>query len=214
MISIEFTKKNRKLMAIILFDVLIISLLIIYFGLLRPHLDIKINGTYIKTPIDITEFNFIDNHGMPFSKKNLEGHWSMVFFGFTNCEMVCPTTMTELNKMYKSLQQDLPKNQWPHVVFISVDPDRDTVEKLNRFMNSFNSHFIGLRADMAKTRALEKQLHITVAKNNPISHSMDILLLNPAAQVQAYFPYPHQAGKIAADYKLILDTIKTDSQRP
>lgn len=130
----------------------------------------------------------------------------MIFFGFTNCEMVCPTTMVELSKMYKKLQQDLPENLLPLVVFISVDPNRDTVEKLNSFVNSFNSHFIGIRADITETIALAKQFHITVSKNSPVNHNMEVLLLNPSTSIQAYFSYPHQSEQLAADYKLILET--------
>lgn len=203
MADIKDKNRSRKIAVFILFDVFIIGLLVIYFGIIRPHINIKINGTYIKTPADIEEFHFIDNHGMPFSKKNLQGHWSMIFFGFTHCAMVCPTTMAELNKMYKKLQQELPENQLPQVVFVSVDPDRDTVSELNEFIKSFNSHFIGIRADMAATIALEKQFHVTVSTNNPINHSMEILLLNPAAQVQAYFTYPHSSEQLAVDYQLL-----------
>lgn len=203
MAGIEYRNKSHKIAVFILFDVFIIGLLVIYFGIIRSHNHVKINGTYIMSPADIAEFHFIDNHGMPFSKKNLQGHWSMIFFGFTHCAMVCPTTMAELNKMYKRLQQELPENQLPQIVFISVDPDRDTVSELNKFVNLFNPHSIGVRADMAATIALEKQLHVAVS-TNPINHSMEILLLNPSARVQAYFTYPHYSEQLAVDYQLIL----------
>src|SRR6185312_15826291 len=133
----------------ILFDLLIVILIIIFLYTFRSDNPIKISGTYIKTPIETGEFHFIDNHGLPFSKKNLKGHWSMIFFGFTHCEVVCPTMMAELNKMYKKLQHDLPENLLPLIVFISVDPERDTIKQLNKFVNSFNPHFMGVNADIA-----------------------------------------------------------------
>jgi protein SCO1/2 len=198
--KIKFKQKKHKIMTIILFYILILACLIIYVELSRSNNSVKINGIYLHTPINITEFHFTDNHGKAFSKKNLLGHWSILFFGFTNCPMICPTTMAELNKMYEVLQQKLPAEQLPQVIFISVDPKRDTVEKLNQFVHTFNAHFIGLRSNLADTLALEKQLHLTNSASNPNNHSMDILLLNPAGQVQVYFTYPHQFEKMAADY--------------
>lgn len=200
-------KKRRNLFIIILFDLFIIVSLIIYFGIFREYTSVDITGTYIKNPIAIKEFHFTDNLGKPFSKKNLLGHWSMVFFGFTNCPMICPVTMAQLDAMYKILQQDIPENKLPDIVFISVDPERDTVNKINDFVHSINTNFKGIRADLAETRRLEKDLHIIVTNTNTINHSMEILLLNPEAKVQAYFSFPAQADKLASDYKSILASI-------
>lgn len=202
------TKNTHKVIIIVLFNLIIIFSLILYFGYIRSPSAINISGTYIKNPIEIKDLHFADHQGNAFTKKNLEGHWSMVFFGFTHCKMVCPTTMNELNTMYKLLQHDLPNEQLPHIIFVSVDPDRDTLENLTKFINSFNSRFIGITADIAETIKLEKQLHITVSNSNTISHSMEILLLNPNARVQAYFSFPHSAEKLAADYKTILTSQK------
>lgn len=203
----ECKKKKHKFIAIICLDVVIVIALIIYFGVLNSHTTIHIHGTYIPSPLAITEFHCIDNHGMPFSKKNLQGRWSIIFFGFSSCEMICPTTLAELNKMYQRLQGDLPKEQLPQVIFISVDPERDSVQKLNKFINSFNPNFIGLRASEAQTLALAKQFHITVSQGATINHSMEILLINPDARVQAYFAYPHHAQQLVVDYKQVLKRI-------
>lgn len=199
--SIGFKRKNYK-MAFFLVYACIIFLI---FGLIFKSVgNIQINGTYIKNPIEINDFHFIDQHGLSFSKKNLQGHWSFVFFGFTHCATVCPLTLSKLNEVYKKLSFDLAPNQLPQIVFISVDPERDTVERLKQFINSFNPHFVGIRADLERTIALEKEFHVTVTKSNTINHSMEILLLNPEAKIQAYFSYPHRAEKIVADYKSIL----------
>lgn len=173
----------HKILSISIFYALIILAFGIYFLVLHQQIPVKINGIYIKNPPNITEFRFTDNHGLVFSKKNLQGHWSMLFFGFTNCQFICPTTMAELNKMYGDLQSKLPENQLPSIVFISVDPENDTIEKINQFVTSFNSHFIGIRANLAETIVLEKQVHIATS-DNPINHSADIVLLNPKVQAQ------------------------------
>jgi protein SCO1 len=213
----EHKQQRKKIVIFILLDAILIIALIIYFGFIHPHTSIKISGIFIETPKDISEFYFIDNHSKPFTKDRFKGHWTILFFGFTNCAMICPTTMEVLNKMYQILEKDLPNNQLPQVVFITVDPDRDSIAELNRFVTSFNTHFIGARAEIGETIALEKQLHIITSKRQEknrevnaysIDHSMEVLLLNPAGRVQAYFPYPHQPEQMAKDYKLILNTVK------
>jgi len=196
--------KQRKLIAVIFIEVLVLFL-VIYVGFIRPPVDIKIHGTYIASPFEIADFQLRDQRGKIFSKTNLEGHWSLVFFGFTHCSVLCPTTMAELNTMYHTLQRTLPKNELPQVIFVSIDPERDTQERLSQFVNTFNPHFIAIRANMAETVLLEKQFHVSAEKNdNSLNHSLEIVLLNPEAKVQAYLSYPHQAEQLAGDYQKVL----------
>lgn len=208
----KHAKRRRKLFATILIDVAIIAAIIIYFGFIRHSSQPKISGVYINTPRELAEFHLIDNHAEPFTKANIKGRWTIMFFGFTHCPMICPTTMGAINTMYTILQKDLPASELPLVVFITVDPGRDTVAKLNRFVTAFNPHFIGVRGNMDETIALEKQLHVTVStaqkKSNEndiaIDHSMDILVLNPEGNVQAYFLYPQRPELMAKDYKTLV----------
>ena len=139
----------------------------------------------------------------------------MLFFGFTNCGYVCPTTLTELNKMYQILQKELPEKSLPQVVLVSVDPERDSVPRMHDYINAFNSKFIGIRADVSETERLENQLHIAAMKvpmegksdQYMINHSAEILLINPEGKIQAYLSFPHKADRLAADYRLILKTL-------
>lgn len=199
--------------------VIIVAAIVIYFGLIpqqkpiQSAANIKIDGVFLPQAKEIIDFQLTDNHGKPFTKENLKGHWTMLFFGFTNCGMVCPTTMAALNKMYLTLEKELPENQLPHVVMISVDPERDSVKRMNEYVTAFNSHFIGARGDMAVTEALEKQLSIAAVKmqaegtgknHYSINHSAEILLFNPDAKLQAYLAYPHLPEQMVKDYKLIV----------
>lgn len=209
-------KTHIKTIAIVVTLTVMFAFLVMYFGMLRPALkskEIKINGTYLTTPVAIQPFSLTDNQNHLFNQDNLKGHWSMVFFGFTNCGMICPTTMAALNQMYKKLQQQLPDNQLPQVVFISVDPDRDSVARLNDYVNAFNPHFIGARTNINDTVKLEEQFHIVAQKvqvdnlgkdHYTINHSAEILLVNPEGKLQAYFSFPHEADVLAKEYKSIL----------
>ena len=209
-------KSNTKTIAIVLSITILFAFFIIYFGMIRPSLqpkEIQVDGTYLTQATPINNFKLTDNHGNPFTKDNLMGHWTMLFFGFTNCGMVCPTTMASLNTMYKALQTQLPDDRLPQVVFISVDPDRDSVARINGYVTAFNPHFMGARGDITETVALEKQLHIVAAKmqvdgmgknNYTINHSAEILLVNPAGKLQAYFSFPHEPEQMVKDYKAVI----------
>lgn len=208
-------QKNHKSAFLIILAVAI-TMVIVYFGVFnhqKPNgTHVKINGVFLPEAKDVADFQLIDNHGNLLTKKTLQGHWTMMFFGFTNCSYICPTTLAALNKMYKTLQQELPDNQLPQVLFVTVDPDRDTVQRLNSYMNSFNSHFIGAREkNDLDTEELEKQMHVVAIKtpthdkkNYNVDHSAEIIVLNPSTKVQAFMSYPHQPEEMVKDYKLIL----------
>lgn len=173
---------------------------------------IKIDGFYLPKSQLIKDFHLTDNHGKSFDKNNLLGHWTLMFFGFTNCGMICPSTMSALNGMYQQLEKQLPAQQLPQVVMVSVDPERDTVTRMNSYINAFNKHFIGVRGDSSETIALQKQLHIVAEKmqvegqgkdHYTINHTAEIMVINPKGELQAYFSYPHEAEQMVRDFKLI-----------
>jgi len=210
---------NKKLIFTIVAIIAVVATIEIYFGFLQKNEvanNVKVNGVFLAETKKINDFHLTDFNGKAFTSENLKGHWTMMFFGFTNCAMVCPTTMSALSGMYKELQKELPANQLPQVVMVSVDPDRDTQDRMKDYVTSFNSAFKGVRAEITETVALEKQLHIVAAKievdgqgtnQYTINHSAEILLFNPKGEVQAYLSYPHQAEQMAKDYRLIIKAI-------
>jgi protein SCO1/2 len=214
---VQKTKSHAKLVSLILLVVAGIASATIYSGYAsqpKTPKEIKIDGLYLPKPTDINDFKLQDNLGKTFTKENLKGHWTFMFFGFTNCGMVCPTTMAALKQMKGTLQTDLPANEMPQIVMVSVDPDRDTVERMNEYVTSFDPTFIGTRAEMPQISALEKELHLVSVKiqadgqnknQYSINHSAEILIFNPDAKLQAFLSYPHVAEQMTKDYKLILN---------
>lgn len=172
----------------------------------------EIDGIAVTAPAPAPHFVLQDQDGKLFSNDQLKHHWTMMFFGFTNCGMVCPTTMAALNEMYQKLEKELPKDQLPNVVMISVDPARDTVFRMKEYVTAFNAHFIGLRGNQGDTKKLENALHIAAEKqtasNRPdqymMNHTAEILVFNPNGKLQAYFSYPHEAKQMAHDYHVLL----------
>jgi protein SCO1/2 len=215
--STQRAKNHKKLLFSLIFIFLVIPAVVIYFGVINHQnktnaKDIKIDGLVIAPAKDVIDFHLTDSSGKAFSKENLKGHWTMMFFGFTNCGLVCPTTMSALNKMYQTLQTVLPEDKLPQVVMVSVDPERDTVTKMKNYVSAFNSHFMGIRGDMTETTALERQFHIVAVKTQTgkgknqyyYDHSAEILVFNPEGKLQAYMSYPHKPEEMVKDYQSIL----------
>lgn len=158
---------------------------------------------------DIADFALTDNKDQTYTNKNLLGHWTMFFFGFTNCGHICPTTMAELKGMDSLLQKE--KIKVPQVVLVSVDPKRDTVKRLNAYVTGYNPSFMGLTGSQAKIDALAKDMNVLYLKIKPkkgeknydIDHSGTILLINPQGKLAALFSMPHKAKAMAHDFALI-----------
>lgn len=192
----------KKWIIIALIDLIIIAFFIVFLYLISH--DYKINGIYMKKPISIRDFKLMDDKGVVLSKNNLKGHWTFIFFGFTNCKMICPKTMATLNNLYQVINTETP-NKIPKIIFITIDPEHDTIEKLHQFVQSFNKKFIGAKSAIEQEYPLDQQFLVKVSKlGDTINHTSDIILLNPEVEIQAYFPYPHQYQKILNDYKKII----------
>ncbi len=218
MSNLPHKKQHSLLIFIILLIIIIVAAVFIYLGIkgktATPFENIKIAGVVLPHAQAIQPFQLIDQNGQLFNQNNLKGKWTFLFFGFTNCPYVCPTTLAELNKMYKMLQKELPADKLPQIILVSVDPKRDTVNRMKQYIQVFNKNFIGLQGGEAETIAFEQQLHISAIKMQAagqssdhymINHSAEILLFNPEGKLQAYFSYPHEANQMDADYKLILN---------
>jgi protein SCO1/2 len=170
------------------------------------------NAAIYQQPRPIVPFSLKDTDGKAFSNQNLQGHWSLLFFGFTNCAMICPTTMTELNKMYGLLQKAKVKSL-PQVVFISVDPERDSIKRIHGYVQAFNSAFVGATGSEQELTKLSKQLGVMYMKvrdkDDPkhyaIDHSAFIVLVNPKGQAYGLLTTPHSAKNLAHNYRKITD---------
>jgi len=165
-------------------------------------------------PRVIADFSLVDDEGRPFSLENLQGHWSVLFFGFTHCPDVCPSALYDLAQIRKSLAQDHPESARDlQVLFVSVDPERDTPEKLNQYVDYFDPSFIGVTGPEAQLAPLTLQLGIAyrIEDHEPgsqqytVDHSASFLLMNPDGKLHGVFPAPHQTEKMAAEIAAVID---------
>jgi len=161
-------------------------------------------------------FKLTDHNNKVFDEKRLQGKWSFVFFGYTSCPDVCPATLYVLSSVHGLLDDEkntTSNNIWPddmQVVFISVDPARDTTEILADYVTYFNKSFIGTTADKTEIDKLARQFGAgyvfeeeTSAGVYNVSHTSAIFLIDPYGRLVASFSQPHQPTTITSQYKKI-----------
>ncbi len=156
--------------------------------------------------LTLTPFTLKDESNHVFTEKNLTGHWSLLFFGFTHCMSICPITLTRLNQLYQKLKAD--KQILPQILFITLDPERDTKNALNNYVHAFNANFKGLTGTPSALHILSRQLGVVALrdeqsnpKNYQINHSGVLYLVNPNGQLAAVFSPPQDWLMIEKTYR-------------
>lgn len=173
------------------------------------HVD-ELAATRFPVARDISAFELVDHHGEPFTNSALQGSWSFLFFGYTHCPDVCPTTLSVLNSVAQQLGNDAGNVRF---VFITVDPERDTPEHLARFVSYFNSDFIGVTGKPGAIEALTKQLGVlsmrVASGDKPdsylIDHTAGVFLMDPDGKYHAVFMPPLTAETIASGFVKMRD---------
>ncbi len=184
--------------------VLIIAVVAIATGALVFQKSVNLaqpeHALYYQTPRAIKDFAMTDHQGQVFANEQLKGKWSWVFFGYTSCPDVCPTTLQELNFYYDDLKA-IDENV--QVLLVSVDPMRDTVEKLSQYIAYFNAEFKALTADHSVLFSFARNLGLMYAisdekrdDNYLVDHSASIVLINPQGSISAIFKPKHELGEL------------------
>lgn len=166
------------------------------------------SGTLLPQPRPLPEFTLTDADGKPFDRASITGRWSLVFVGFTHCPDVCPNTLSLLKTVNTRLQSE---NKKLHVVFLSVDPERDNAAALRTYVNYFSPDFAGVTGPEDQLTVLGQAMGFVFAKApgpTPETYSMDhssaLILVNPQAQVAGYFTPPLKVDALVTDLGSIL----------
>lgn len=173
----------------------------------------KFHGTWLQSPRSIEAFALDSTEGKTFSNEDLKGQWTLMFFGFTSCGYLCPTTMAELGKTYRLLESKGVK-PLPKVVMVSIDAERDNLDKMSSYVHAFDRHFHGARGEAPVVEKMAREMGIVYtrvaapvtkeAMNYDIQHSGAIIVFNPKGELNAFFTTPHKAENLAADYRMII----------
>ena len=154
------------------------------------------------------DFALPDQNGQARSVKDFAGKVVVVFFGFTQCPDVCPTSMAELAEIKKSLGADSDKLQ---AIFISVDPERDTPEILKAYMANFDPTFLALRPSMEQLPVVAKDFKIyykkvegRTASSYSMDHSAGNYIYDTQGRLRLYNRYGSGAEGLTQDIRLLL----------
>lgn len=152
-------------------------------------------------------FHLIQHSGEPFVPDNLRGQWTFLYFGYSACLDVCPSTLGELNRVQQLLARQNADADTAYV-FVSVDPQRDTPAQLRDYLGHFNPKFRGVTGDSAQLSKLAGPLQAVYQRTTRanhlgdygIDHSSTIALIDPAGRPRALFLAPQQPEQLVADF--------------
>jgi len=197
---------NRKL----LIGISLVALVVLVALILILTQEYQFEGAVIDPAQPAPPLDLIDANGQEFDLKKYQGDVVLIFFGYTSCPDVCPTTLSEMKRVEAALGEAAEDVQ---VVFVTVDPDRDTFEKLDAYVSLFDPSFIGLTGS---SEALEKawkdygvfreiDTESETAAGYLVNHSSRLYLVDPDGKLAVTYSYGTPADTIAKDVNYILN---------
>lgn len=166
--------------------------------------------TVLQEPRPLSDFSLRDQNGKAFDLSRLRGKWSLLFFGYTNCPDICPTTLATLNQLHSHLGKNPNLLDDMQFVFISVDPGRDDLPKLKKYITYFNKDFVGVTGNQEQLAKLAKQLgaHHEVLnkggkKDYAVNHTAAIFITDKEARFFGLMSPPLDAATMSTRMEMI-----------
>lgn len=161
--------------------------MLVIFSSLHKTADFSSSAVTVFSPprgLKPFHLSFYSKEVVPFSSQLFNNHWTLLFFGFSHCANICPTTLTLLNRVYRQLQPQHPLLQ---VIFVSLDPAHDHPQRLKTYMASFNKDFsaaTGTEKELKKVKSLFG-IFSQATSESTLAHSNSIMLVNPQGRWRA-----------------------------
>lgn len=173
----------------------------------------EFHGAKFDPPLEVPDFELMSASGQPFRFSQTQGQFNLIYFGYTFCPDVCPLTLVDL----KEALQGLPEEAQVNVIFISVDPERDTPEVVERYVSSFGPEFIGLTDDYSKIEEVmlaygayaEKEKTPDSAAGYLVSHTARVYLMTPEDGILLTYPFGFEPEDLRSDLEYLLQTTET-----
>ena len=186
-----------------------------YFGgAKRSHLPQTEAVRLFEPPRTLPAFSLRQSDGTQLIPGELKGHWTLVFLGFTHCPDVCPTTLAQMSVAQKSWEA-LPEATRPRVLFVSVDPERDTPDKIGEYAHGFHKDTLAATADIPALEGFAKSLSMVFAKvpapdgapadQYTMDHSASMAVLDPQGRMAGLLRPPFDPNVIAKDMKALTE---------
>ena len=153
----------------------------------------------------LPDFSLVRHDGKPLQTADFRGHWSLMFFGYSNCPDICSPTMQQLTTVLKTLDE---RQAW--IVFVAVDTERDRPQALSRYISFFHQRTLGVTGEPREIANLAKQLGAFFSKRELatgylIDHSGSVWLVDPEAQLAGVFTQPLDPQAVASDLRRLMD---------
>jgi protein SCO1/2 len=175
--------------------------------------------TVFVDPKPLREFVLTDQNSHAFELAQLKGNWSFLFFGYTHCPDICPSTLASLSKLGERLTKGVNGNKNIQFVFISVDPKRDTAAILKQYTGYFDPSIIGVTGSELELRNLTGQLGAQFEvesapdkESYQVYHTSAIFLINPQGQYVASLMPPFDISTISRRFKVLTKINAMNSQ--
>jgi protein SCO1 len=179
--------------------------IIVSSNLMQRALDLR-EAQLFPQPRLVGDFQLETATGEPFTRENLEGQWSLLFAGFTNCPDICPDTLAVLAQSMRELKQ-IGREDRPQVIFLSVDPARDHGRHLAEYVEWFHAEFVGVTGEESEIDQLTRQLGLVYYLEDPdeetgyynVDHSASILIIDPQGRLYGRFGPAVTSEDVTAD---------------
>ena len=203
------SKRNIIFILLILFS---ITGIFTYFQSLPSLLEKKpslITGKILVRPMEIDNFELIDQNNEVFNKKSLEGGWTVLFFGYTNCPDVCPTTIYKLAEIKNGIKEDLPSANF-NTVLVTLDPDRDSPERLDEYIGYFDETMLGVTGTYENIQSFTSSLSVFYQRINKeegydFNHTASIFVFDKDGSLFATMSPANTVGELESDFFKILN---------
>lgn len=159
-------------------------------------------------PRELPTFSLRQSDGTQLVPGELKGHWTLVFLGFTHCPDVCPTTLAQMAQAQKQWA-GIPESTRPRLLFVSVDPERDTPDRIGEYAHAFHRDTLAATADVPALEQFARSLSMVFAKvpaeagtpadQYTLDHSAGLVLLDPQGRMSGVIQPPFDPKAIAAD---------------
>ena len=170
-----------------------------------------IPGLLWPEPKTLAPFTTVDHENNPFTLDDLRGKWSLLFFGFTHCPDICPVTLAVMDKAHGQLDQARDVQ----FALVTVDPDRDTSERLEQYLTSFNPEFVGLGGSAEQIAGLTGQIGLPYfldktqdEENYLVDHGASLFMIDPLGRLVGIFSAPHDALDVTDRFNRIREFIE------
>lgn len=175
---------------------------------------VGVDGLLWPDPPRIDDVDLLTTDGRPFTADALRGRWSLLFFGFTHCPDVCPLTLDVLARAHRALKSNAHYGARGQVVFVSVDPERDTPAVLADYVRHFDPEFVAVTAPVAALGAFTRRLGVLFAKveqgggDYSVDHSAGIFFIDPELRLVSVLTPPHDLAAVLERYARVSEFIE------